>query len=78
LFQTTARLLRDLAHDAPGYPVLIAQFGTRAYKKRTIIGFDSGPRVVEIDCAENGPRDPERLYILDLEERQKSFFWARF
>jgi hypothetical protein len=78
LFKTMLRVVNDLAPESRRCDVRIAQFGTRAYKKRTIVAFDLGPRVLEIDCLANGRGNPERLYVLDIAERDKSFFWQSF
>jgi hypothetical protein len=47
------------------------------YKKRTTIQFDSDPEIVVIDSFSNGPKDEERLYILDVVQRKDSMFWRR-
>ena len=75
-FKTMLRVVRDLAQGREPFEVSITRFGARAYKKRTIIAFDFQTRIVEIICNSNGPRDPERLYILDLVGRDESFFWS--
>jgi hypothetical protein len=78
LFRTLLRVVNDLAAVSRRCEVRIAQFGTRAYNKRTIVAFDIGPRVLEIDCLANSRANQERLYVLDLVERDKSFFSQPF
>ena len=75
-FKTLLRVVGDLAEKGKTFEVSITRFGARAYKKRTIIAFDFETRVVEVECNSNGPRDPERLYLLDLVDRSESFFWS--
>lgn len=75
-FKTMLRVVGDLAKPGEASKVGIRQFGARTYKKRTVIGFDFQARVVEIECNSNGPRDPERLYILDIVDRGESYLWS--
>lgn len=75
LGSTLLKILSDLEKSEPCRQVRFTQFGTRTYRKRTLIAFDFGPRVVQIDCQSNGPHDDERLYILDLIDRKESYFW---
>ena len=75
LVRSLFNLCGDLATTADCREVRYTQFGNRAYKTRTLIEFDFGARVVHIDSMSNGPRDEERLYVLDLVERDRSFFW---
>lgn len=75
LYATLARLLRDMSAEEKCRGVALTQFANRAYKTRTLIGFDFGARVLEIDCLSNGPKDDERLYVLDVVGRGDSFFW---
>jgi hypothetical protein len=70
-------LVGDLATTEDCREVRFEQFGTRAYKNRTVVEFDFGAKVVELEAMSNGPRDAERLYILDLMDRRKSYFWGR-
>ena len=70
-------VVSDLSEKTPRAGVKYDQFATRAYKKRTIIEFDFGPQIVVIDAFSNGPRDDERLYVLNLIARKDSFFWSR-
>lgn len=77
LFDTLKKVLADLSAKTPCAGVKYDQFATRAYKKRTIIEFDFGSQIVVIDAFSNGPRDDERLYVLNLIARKDSFFWSR-
>jgi hypothetical protein len=77
LCSTLVRIFSDLERSEKCRQISFTQFGTRTYRKRTLIVFDFGPRVIEIDCQSNGPDDDERLYILDLIERSESYFWRR-
>ena len=76
LFTTLARLLYDLPHAHACTPVLVDQFGTRAYRRRSIVEFDIGSHILALDALSNGPHDGERLYVLDVVERKEStLFW---
>ncbi len=77
LFDTLKKVLADLSAKTPCAGVKYDQFATRAYKKRTIIEFDFGSQIVVIDAFSNGPKDDERLYVLNLIARKDSFFWSR-
>jgi len=52
-----------------------SSFATIAYRKRTVIEFDLGAKIVVVDSFSNGPKDPERLYILDSIDREQSLFF---
>jgi len=54
--------------------VRFVQFGTRAYKKRTVIEFDFGQKIVAVDSDASDPQSDERLYILDVIDRDHSMF----
>jgi hypothetical protein len=75
LCSTLLKIFADLEKSEKCRQVSFIQFGTRTYRRRTLIAFDFGPRVLQIDCASNGPKDDERLYILDLIDRKESYFW---
>lgn len=75
LCSTLLKIFSDLEKSEKCRQVSFAQFPTRTYRRRTLIAFDFGPRVLEIDCHSNGPEDDERLYILDLIDRSESYFW---
>ncbi len=77
LFAALKRLASDLAerHGCDG--VHTSHFGTRAYKRRTLIEIAYGPEVLVLDAFSNGPKDPERLYRLDVVRRKDSLWWAR-
>lgn len=75
LFASLRELLADLSKQQECADVWYDQFGTRAYKKRTILEFDFGTQVVSLEAFSNGPKDDERLYGIYLQERSKSFFW---
>lgn len=77
LCSTLLKIFADLEKSVKCRQVSFTQFGTRTYRRRTLIAYDFGPRVLEIDCLSNGPKDDERLYILDLIERKESYFWRR-
>jgi hypothetical protein len=74
---TLLRIFSDLSMVRPCTGIAIDQFPTRAYKRRTILEFRFGDRVVVIDGFSNGPSDDERLYVLDLIEPSESFFFAK-
>lgn len=76
LCSTLLKIFSDLEKSEKCRQVSFAQFATRTYRRRTLIAFDFGPRVLEIDCHSNGPKDDERLYILDLIDRSESYFWT--
>lgn len=76
LFTTLLRVLRDVGGECRG--ARFTQFANRAYRCRTLIGFNFGRSVVEIDSLANGPHNDERLYVLDLVERPDSFLWGNF
>ena len=76
LYATLIKVLTDLTREEKCREVRFVQYGARAYKKQTHIGFDFGARVLEIASLSNGPDNDERLYILDLVERKYSFFWS--
>ena len=75
LCSTLLKIFSDLEKSEKCRQVSFTQFATRTYRRRTLIAFDFGPRVLEIDCQSNGPEDDERLYILDLIDRAESYFW---
>ncbi len=77
LFATLTRLSSDLAarHSCDG--VHTSHFRTRAYKRRTLVEIAYGPEVLVLDAFSNGPKDPERLYTLDVVPRKDSLWWAR-
>ena len=72
---TLLKIFADLETTEPCRQVRFTQFATRTYRRRTLVAFDFGRRVIQIDCQSNGPRDDERLYILDLIDRAESYFW---
>jgi len=75
-FSALLTIVTDLVKTTPCREVRFTQFGTRAYKRRTIIEFDFGAQVVVIDCFSNGPKNDERLYVLDVVARRESMFWS--
>ena len=75
LFSTLRRILGELS-PTPCVAARADQFGTRAYKRRSILEFDLGSTVLVIDAFPNGPDDDERLYIFDTVQRTESFFWG--
>jgi hypothetical protein len=77
LFTTLKKVLADLLNRQKCAGIQADQFPTRAYKKRTILAFDFGQNIVEVDSLSNGPKDEERLYTLDLVNRKDSFFWGK-
>lgn len=77
LFTTLKKVLADLSNRQKCAGIQADQFSTRVYKKRTILAFDFGENIVELDSLSNGPKDEERLYILDLVSRKDSFFWGK-
>jgi hypothetical protein len=77
LYTTAIRVLTDLSKGSKCKAVMFSQFRTRAYKRRTVIEFNFGPRVVVLDSFSNGPQDDERLYTLDLVDESNSFFWGK-
>ena len=76
LFATLKRLSNDLAarHSCDG--VHTSHFGTRDYKRRTLLEIAYGPDVLVLDAFSNGPKDAERLYTLDVVMRKDSLWWA--
>jgi hypothetical protein len=74
---TLLRILSDLSTVRPCTGIALDQFATRAYKRRTILEFNFGDRVAVIEGFSNGPSDDERLYLLDLIDPSKSFFFAK-
>jgi len=74
LCSTLLKIFADLEKSEKCRQVRFTQFGTRTYRRRTLIAFDFGLRVLEIDCHSNGPNDDERLYILDLIDRKEAYF----
>ncbi len=77
LFATLRRILSDLSAKNKSLGVQVNQFPTRAYKKRTILDFDFGKNIVELDSFSNGPNDEERLYTLDIVSPKESFFYSK-
>jgi hypothetical protein len=77
LFSTLSKILDNVSKNTKCNGVKHQQFPTRAYKIRTIIEFDCGKQVIVVDSFSNGPEDDERLYVLDIVERKKSFFWGK-
>ncbi len=77
LFSTLSKMLDSVSENTKCNGVKYQQFSTRAYKTRTIIEFDCGKQVIVVDSFSNGPEDDERLYVLDIMERKKSFFWGK-
>lgn len=73
LYTTLLRVLRDMG-ECRG--ARFTQFANSAYKRRTLIGFNFGRRIVEIDSLANGLHNDERLYVLDLVERPDSYLWG--
>ncbi len=76
LYSTLLRVLSDLSRRGACRGVRFVQYATRTYKKRTIIEFDFGAEIVVIDSLSNGPKNEERLYILDVVQRKDSMFWS--
>jgi hypothetical protein len=70
-------ILSDLSAGGPCKGIGLVQFGTRTYKRRTILEFNFGSRVVVVESASNRPGSDERIYILDLIEPSESFFFAK-
>ncbi|MGO9137276.1 MAG: hypothetical protein ACLP9S_04745 [Syntrophales bacterium] len=77
LFTTMRKLLDELSKQRLCAGIKYDQFQTRAYEKRTILEFDFGPQIVVLEAFSNGPRDEERLYVLDLVDRNESYFWGK-
>jgi len=76
LFTTLKKILSDLSAKHKCSAVRADQLSTRAYKKRTVLDFDFGDNIVELDSLSNGPNDEERLYTLDIVSRKDSFFYS--
>lgn len=76
LFTTLNKILSDLAAKNKCAGLRIDQFPTSAYKKRTVIDFDCGANIVELDSFSNGPNNEERLYTLDIVKRKESFSYS--
>jgi len=76
LCSTLFRVLSDLTKESRIESVKYYQFQTSAYKKRTIIEFKLGNRVLVVESDSNGPKNDERLYILDIQDISDSFFWG--
>jgi len=76
LFRTFHAVLLELAENWPPVGVLGTQVATRAYRKFTRLHFSFGPLVVELESAQNGGANPERLYVLDLTRQGQSLLWA--
>lgn len=76
LFTTLKKILSDLSAKHKCSSVRADQLSTRAYKKRTVLDFDFGDSIVELDSLSNGPNDEERLYTLDIVSRKDSFFYS--
>jgi hypothetical protein len=77
LFTTLKKILSDLSTKSKCLDVRVNQFPTRAYKQRTILDFDLGRNIVELDSFSNGPNDEERLYTLDIVSPKESFFYSK-
>lgn len=77
LYATLIKVLSDLSAESKCEAVAFTQHPTKAYKKRTIIEFKYGAKVVDLDCFSNGPNNPERLYVLDLIDTKDSYFWGK-
>jgi hypothetical protein len=77
LFRTLKRILTDLSETNLRPIVRFAQFSTRAYARRTIVEFQFGQTIVVVDSFSNGPTNSERLYVLDIVDRNESFFSQR-
>lgn len=77
LYTRAMKVLSDLSKGSKCKAVKFSQFRTRAYKRRTVIEFNYGPRVVVLDSFSTGPQDDERLYTLDIVDESNSFFWGK-
>ncbi|KAF0145871.1 MAG: hypothetical protein FD156_549 [Nitrospirae bacterium] len=77
LFTTLRRVLADLSSKQKCAGIQADKYSTRAYKKITILAFDFGQNIVELNSLSNGPKDEERLYTLDIVSRKDSFFWGK-
>ncbi len=77
LYATLFKILSDYTKKEACRGVRFVEYGTKTYKRRSIIEFDFGAQVVEIDSESNGPKVNERLYILDVVQRKDSMFWSR-
>jgi hypothetical protein len=83
LFGTLRKLLADLSVKTSCRGLQYERFLIRG-RCRTTIEFDFGPKVVQIDAfnplyTSDGPEiDTESLYVLDLLDRERSFFWGQF
>lgn len=76
LFQTLGRLLTELGSQCKAHGVRGRHMGTRAYRDAVRFEFSFGPVVVSLESAANGPRNRERLYVLDVVEVGQSALWA--
>ncbi len=76
LCATLFKILSDLSEKGACWGVRFVQYGTRTYRKISIVEFDFGPQIVVLDSHSNGPKEEERLYILDVIQRQDSMFWS--
>lgn len=77
LFTTLKKILTDLSAKNKCSGVQVNQFSTRGYKKRTVLDFDFGKSIVELDSFSNGPNDAERLYTLDIVSPKESLFFSK-
>jgi hypothetical protein len=68
LFTTCMKVLADTGE--PKLKLRFTQFRTRSLE------FSVGPRILVIDSFSNGPKNEERLYILDLDTVKESLLWA--
>lgn len=77
LYSTIVKIMSDISKKGGCSAVEFSQFPTRAYKKRTIIEFNCGARVLVIDSFSNGTKNDERLYVLDLVDPKESYLWGK-
>ena len=73
-FNTILSILQDSMEESDAYSIKYAQWRSRGYQRLTEIEFDLGTQVLHFSENSNGPESDERLYVVDLIDRQGSYF----
>ncbi len=75
LYRTLFNVLARMTVPSRQGQVRLAQWGATSYKTLTRFEFTVGSQIVELASDSNGPANPERLYVLDLIDRQDSLLF---
>ncbi len=77
LFTTLRKLLDELSKQRPYEGIKYGQHKKRTCERRTILEFGFGPQIVVLETFSNKAKNEERPYILNLVDRNESYFGGK-